>query len=204
MKITFASEFLQAARQSPQLFFAPLTGALQSVRHQLNKNRFENEDTRFMALSNGINATAVVNRANPPSSLLKEAKMLFRAKLAVLECAEWLTAAQLASIPGWGDRNPIVQLEEWKCEGAIFVLRIEGIDHVPGYALDPEQKYRPFEALARVIGHFGKGKDGWALAFWFQSANSFLGGKRPMDLLTTRPVDVIAAAADEAIGIVHA
>jgi hypothetical protein len=46
--------------------------------------------------------------------------------------------------------------------------------------------------------------DGWSLAFCFQSVNSFLGGKRPMDVLAEKPDEVIAAAADESMGITHA
>lgn len=142
---------------------------------------------------------------DPPSpSLLKEAEMLLRAKVAVLEGADWLTAAQVASIAGFSDKNPSAQLHKWKRDGAIFAIRRSGIDYFPGYALDPNQEYRPYRTLKKVIAQFEGVKEGWGLAFWFQSANSFLGGKRPMDLLSKKPDEVIAAAADEAMGVVHA
>ena len=41
------------------------------------------------------------------------------------------------------------------------------------------------------------------MAYWFRSDNSFLGGKRPQDLLASAPDQVIAAALDEIHGIVH-
>jgi hypothetical protein len=47
-------------------------------------------------------------------------------------------------------------------------------------------------------------RDGWGLAFWFHSANSFLGGKRPKDFLASQSGLVVAAAADEVIAAVHA
>jgi len=41
------------------------------------------------------------------------------------------------------------------------------------------------------------------MAYWFLSANSFLGGKRPQDLLRTRPKQVIKVAIDEVQAIAH-
>lgn len=130
--------------------------------------------------------------------------MMLRAKVAVLEGADWLTAAPVASIAGFSDKNPSAQLHKWKRDGAIFAIRRSGIDYFPGYTLDPNQEYRPYRALKKVIALFEGAKEGWGLAFWFQSVNSFLGGKRPMDMLARKPEDVIAAATDEATGAIHA
>jgi hypothetical protein len=141
---------------------------------------------------------------SPSPTLLMEAEMMLRAKVAVLESADWLTAAQVASIAGFSDKNPSAQLHKWKRDGAIFAIRRNGIDYFPGYTLDPHQEYRPYRALKKVIAHLAGAKEGWGLAFWFQSVNSFLGGKRPMDLLANKPDEVIAAAADESMGAIHA
>lgn len=46
-------------------------------------------------------------------------------------------------------------------------------------------------------------KDDWGLAYWFASVNSFLGGKRPQDLLISKPDRVVAAAEDEVAGVLH-
>ena len=143
-------------------------------------------------------------KETPSPTLLKEAQMMLRAKAAVLEGADWLTAAQVASIAGLSEKNPSAQLHKWKRDGAIFAIRRSGIDYFPGYGLDPDQEYRPRRALKKVIEQFDGSKEGWGLAFWFQSANSFLGGKRPMELLAKKPDAVIAAAADEMVGVVHA
>ncbi len=143
-------------------------------------------------------------REAPSPTLLIETEMLFRAKVAVLEGADWLTAAQVASIAGFSEKNPSAKFHKWKRNGAIFAIRRKGIDYFPVYVLDPEQEYRPYRALKKVIEQFNGEKEGWDLAFWFQSVNSFLGGKRPMDLLAKNPDDVIAAAADEAMGVQHA
>ena len=56
---------------------------------------------------------------------------------------------------------------------------------------------------AKVIEAFAGHKDGWGMAYWFRSDNSFLGGKRPQDLLATAPERVIDAALDEVQEVAH-
>jgi hypothetical protein len=46
-------------------------------------------------------------------------------------------------------------------------------------------------------------KDEWGIAYWFQSSNSFLGGKRPQDLLSSAPQRMLAAAEDEVQEVAH-
>lgn len=146
---------------------------------------------------------ALVPKAPPKPTLLKEAAMLARSRKAVLEGADWLTAPEIARLAGFSESNPSAQPNKWKREGIIFAIRHNGVDYFPGYGLDAETGYRPIKALARVIRAFEGMKDGWGLAYWFLSANSFLGGKRPQDLLARQPERVLAAAQDEREGVLH-
>jgi hypothetical protein len=146
---------------------------------------------------------ALVPEAPPTPVQLKEAVMLGRARAAVLDEPHWLTAAQIAELAGFSKKNPSAQPNKWKREGLIFAIRHHGIDYFPGYGLDPQTGYRPLKAMAKVIDAFGETKDGWGLAYWFSSANGFLGGKRPRDLLATEPERVIAAAKDERAPVAH-
>lgn len=146
---------------------------------------------------------ALVPRKPPMPTQLKEAVMLVKARTAVLKEAHWLTAVQIAELAGFSASNPSSQPNKWKRQGQIFAIRHHGIDYFPGYGLDPQTGYRPLKALARVIQAFGETKDGWGLAYWFASANSFLGGKRPQDVLGTQPERVIAAAEDEREAVAH-
>ncbi len=141
-------------------------------------------------------------RKNPIPGI--EAEMLASARRAVFEDADWLTAAQVAAIAGEGEEIWSARLQQAAVDGAIFFIHQNGNDYFPRYTLDPEQSFRPYRAIRTVTEHFKSAKDGWSLAFWFQSVNSFLGGKRPMDLLAEKPDEVIAAAADESMGITHA
>lgn len=80
---------------------------------------------------------------------------------------------------------------------------IGGVDYFPGYALAVSADCRPAKDLARVLAAFRGKKDDWGLAYWFASANSFLGGERPQDLLMRDPDRVVAAAEDEVAGLLH-
>lgn len=129
--------------------------------------------------------------------------MLARARTAVLNTGEWITAPQIAVVGGSSTTNPSVQPGKWKRAGAIFAIRHNGIDYYPTFGLDPQNGYRPLKSMAAVIQVLGATKDGWGMAYWFQSANSFLGGKRPQDLLPTAPERVLAAAEDEVQEVAH-
>jgi hypothetical protein len=85
----------------------------------------------------------------------------------------------------------------------LFAVRHRGVDYFPGYALDPSTDYRPARGLAKVLAAFRGRKDDWGLAYWFASVNSFLGGKRPQELLIYEPERVVAAAEDEVAGVLH-
>ncbi|SCZ47302.1 hypothetical protein SAMN03159405_06066 [Pseudomonas sp. NFACC44-2] len=148
-------------------------------------------------------AEVFVSRKPPSPRLLKEAAMLVQARKAVLESGDWLTAADIAQVAQLSTRNPSAQPNKWKKQGQIFAINHGGVDYFPGYGLDPDANYRPLKALAKVIEVFEGHKDSWGMAYWFRSDNSFLGGKKPQDLLASAPDRVIGAAQDENRGIAH-
>ncbi|OGA58570.1 MAG: hypothetical protein A2710_24010 [Burkholderiales bacterium RIFCSPHIGHO2_01_FULL_64_960] len=148
-------------------------------------------------------AEVLVPRTPPSPRLLKEAAMLVQTRKAVLESGDWLTAAEVAQLAGLSPRNPSAQPNKWKKQGLIFAIPHNGVDYFPGYGLDREAGFRPLKALSKVIEAFAGHKDGWGMAYWFRSDNSFLGGKRPQDLLAIAPERVIEAALDEVQEVAH-
>jgi len=146
---------------------------------------------------------ALVPDVPPPQHKLVEARMIAESRKAVLESGDWLTAAQIAEMVGFSPTNPSAQPNKWKKDGQIFAVRHRGMDYFPGYALDPSTDYRPAKGLPGVLAVFRGRKDDWGLAYWFASVNSFLGGKRPQDLLIEQPARVVAAAEDEVAGALH-
>lgn len=148
-------------------------------------------------------ADVLVPRTPPSPRLLRETAMLVRARNTVLESGDWLTAAQVAQLAGLSTRNPSAQPNKWKKQAQIFAIHHGGVDYFPGYGLDRNADFRPLKSLTKVIEVFDGRKDGWGLAYWFRSDNSFLGGERPQDLLATEPERVIAAAKDEVQEVAH-
>lgn len=114
----------------------------------------------------------------------------------IIAVGGWLTATQIAEIVG------SARLDKWKKDGQIFAVNHRCVEYFPDYVLGPSTDYRPAKGLARVQAIFRGQKDDWSIVSWFLSANSFLGGERPQDLLIRNPDRVAAAAADEVGGVV--
>jgi len=148
-------------------------------------------------------AEALMPPAPVSPRILKEAAMLVKARKAVLDSGDWLNAAELAQLAQLSTANPSAQPNKWKRAGRIFAIHHNGVDYFPAYGLDKDNGFRPLKALTQVIDALNGYKDSWGMAFWFISANSFLGGKRPQDLLASHPEQVIAAARDEVQGVEH-
>lgn len=100
--------------------------------------------------------------------------------------------------------NPGAQPNKWKKEGQIFAVRHRRADYFPGDALDSAAGYRPVKGLSGILSVLREKKDDWGIAYWFSSVNSFLGGKRPQDLLATQPERILEAAKDDVMGVLHA
>lgn len=138
-----------------------------------------------------------------PAGMLKQAGMEARSRAAVLTASEWLTAKEVAERAGLSAANASSTPWKWKQDGSIFAISSEGRDLYPGYGLDPDNAYRPLKSLKAILETLKGHKESWGLAYWFASINSFLGGRRPMDLLKSEPGLVLAAAEDEGLGVVH-
>jgi hypothetical protein len=140
--------------------------------------------------------TTADERTHEPNLILREAAMQANARQAVLQSGDLVTAVQVAEAAGLSARRSSAQTTAWVKQGRLFAIRHDGVDYFPGYALDDD--YRPLEVVSEVVKAFETKKDGWGLAYWLHSDNSFLGGARPQDLLRDDPEGVVAAARDEA------
>jgi hypothetical protein len=138
-----------------------------------------------------------------PDAALAQARMMVDAKSAILNSGDLLPAGEIAKLAGYSANNPSAQPNKWKRDGAIFAIHHKGADYFPIYALNPDENYRPYKAVADILRVYGDTKDSWGLAFWFAGLNSFLDDQRPQDLLAADPERVIAAAKDEVEGVQH-
>lgn len=129
--------------------------------------------------------------------------MLSKARDAVLNESDWLTGEQVCALARFDEGAGSNQLAKWLDGGEMFAVNHQGIDYFPAYGFDQQDSFSPLSSMAKVIETLGQSKDGWGLAYWFASSNSFLGGQRPQDLLAVDPQAVVAAAMDELSGALH-
>ena len=93
-----------------------------------------------------------------------------------------------------GPRNRIGSVSRWKSQGRSFAIRQGNRDLYPRYALRAD--FHPLDEMREILQVL-RGYSPTGPATWFESTNSFLGGKRPRELLATNPELVVAAAKDE-------
>jgi len=121
----------------------------------------------------------------------------------IISSGDWLNVHDLAALAGAEPLEFGQQLARWEAEGRIFSFNHKGIQLFPSYALDSACSYEPVERLSEIITVLATKKDGWSMACWFGYTNSYLGGKAPKTLLNSEPNNVLDAARDAVIGMLH-
>lgn len=82
--------------------------------------------------------------------------------------------------------SAVSSVERWRDEGRIFAIH----DLYPRYQFD--SRGRPHPAVERTVKVLGA-EDVLRLGSWFSSPNRYLEGRRPQELLSIAPVDVLRA-----------
>ncbi len=147
--------------------------------------------------------TALVPSQPVPSPALAQALMNAEARSAVLRSGDFVTANDIAKMAGYSASNPSSQPIKWKQSRSVFAIQHKRINYFPLYALNPDDNYRPYDVVGRILRIFGPAISSWAVASWFNSLNSFLDDRRPKDMLATEPDLVIAAAQDQVDELNH-
>ncbi len=102
-----------------------------------------------------------------------------------------LSSRQVAEVAHSTSGNPAALANSWKAARKIFAVDFEGV-RFPAFQFDEQGKTR--EVIGRVIEAVGDVLSGWDLCLWFCSANGYLDGARPVDLLEDTPDEVVEAA----------
>lgn len=140
----------------------------------------------------------LVGAATPKAMDLRRARMNVEAIKAIYRGTDWLTAAEvgvfLGQFAGSTPVNPAATVNRWRRSGEIFAVRYEGKNRYPRYAFGAD--WRPVPAIRMVLKLFPR-TDPWRLAAWFESSSSYLGGKKPREIIQQGgDQEVIAAAQD--------
>ena len=121
------------------------------------------------------------------------AKLQARAIERIYKGSEWLTAEQIGEFGGHGTANLSAAAHRWKERKLVFALRHDRRDMYPRYAFGDD--FAPLPALKDILEVFGNASP-TRIAGWFESTSSFLGGRRPREVLATSPELVVGAASD--------
>ncbi|KYQ94974.1 hypothetical protein AWY96_16390 [Serratia plymuthica] len=119
----------------------------------------------------------------------------------ILADSTWLTSSDLSDKAGFSNRNRSAGPNGWKQRGKIFAINVEGHDRYPAYALD--EAYQPLKVLKEILSVFEGTKSPWSMASWMGTANGWLDGKKPKELLQKDPAAVLHAARKEKEGAQH-
>lgn len=120
------------------------------------------------------------------------------ARALLLKSVPFLTAQQIHQRSGNKARNESVTASRWKSEKKIFSVPYGGKDLFPAFQFG-ETEPRP--VIAEVLQALPASMSAWQVAFWFMSANGWLGGNAPADCLQDEP-KLVAAAKHEAESVI--
>ena len=107
-----------------------------------------------------------------------------------------LTAPEVAELAGSQASNRSALASRWKAEGRIWSVPYKGQQLWPGFQFDKDGQ--PHAVIAEVLAALPKAASPWGRTLWFVSANGWLDGERPVDLLASRTEDILEAARREA------
>jgi len=139
---------------------------------------------------------------------MRRQEMIRKAQELVLQSTKWLSFSDIVARSGQNSRDVETSPNRWTASKRIFAIPLNGVDHFPAYGLHEVahgnvRAFEPKPIMASLVAALGDDYSSWQLAAWFGSANGYLHGTRPMDLLDSDPARVLDAAKFAAHGIQH-
>lgn len=120
-------------------------------------------------------------------------KLQARALERIYAGSKWLTCGQISALGMNNIGNPGAATRQWKENGQLFSMEINGQKMYPAYMFGTDSA--PLPIIQEIISAL-HGWDPVAIAGWFESTSSFLSGKRPRELVAKNPSQVLSAAQD--------
>lgn len=134
---------------------------------------------------------------------LREAILQCKAQARVLASGDWLTRPEVSALLSGADKGLTDPPPNWLLDGVTFSISYEGVEYFPRFAVEACGHALESEGMQRVIAILATRMSGWGMAYWFESSNSYLGGRLPKDVISSDPDAVVRAAQDEVDGISH-
>jgi hypothetical protein len=148
-----------------------------------------------------LEALAPKDRGSLSAAAVLQARRNAEARRRFLEEFPALTSGEVADLAHSRASNRASLANRWRDEDKVFAVRVGDQQLYPAFQFNDQG--RPLEAIAAVLKHLSKGSlSDWQTALWFTSANGWLGGERPVDVLSEQPVALAEAASHEVEEIV--
>jgi hypothetical protein len=129
----------------------------------------------------------------PTPPVVLQARRNAEARAGLLTEFGALTATQVAELAGSEAKNTSALAGRWRREGRLVAVEHQGSVYYPGFQFDSHG--RPKAIVAEVLKHLNyPSTTPWQQALWFTTANGWLDGRRPADVLDKEGSAVIAAA----------
>jgi hypothetical protein len=131
----------------------------------------------------------------PTAPVVLQARRNAQARSALLEEFGALTSAQVAELAGSGAKNASALASRWRREGRLVAVEHHRTVYFPAFQFDDDGKPKP--AVGEVLEQLGTADlSAWQQALWFTTANGWLDGRRPVDVLDESSGAVVAAASE--------
>jgi hypothetical protein len=101
------------------------------------------------------------------------------------------TADEIAEQSTSKATNKSAIASRWQSEGKIFSVRFEGRNLFPRFQFKDGS---PIPVVAKVIQLMPEHMSGWDFAFFFYNPNSYIGGRRPFEMIRSNPGRVLSLA----------
>jgi hypothetical protein len=129
----------------------------------------------------------------PAPPIVLQARRNAQARAAMFDEFGGLTAAEVADLAGSEAKNTSALAGRWRRDGRLVAVDHQGTLYYPGFQFDSDGKPKP--VIAEVLRYLGSQEvSAWQQALWFTTANGWLDGRRPVDVLETETRAVVDAA----------
>ncbi len=136
---------------------------------------------------------ALLVGVDPPSPhALMQARANAQARADLIREFGAFSSADVAEMAGSRAKNRAALANRWESEGRVISVDYSAEKRYPSFQFGTDGK--PLGVVEEVARVLGQSLQGWELAMWFVTANGWLGGRRPVDMLTLGPEEVVEAA----------
>lgn len=178
-----------AAAEQEETVDAPTMATLSAIRSLVAHGR---------AADRLVDALMPESIAVPTPAAVLQARRNAQARSALLDEFGALRSHEVADLAESRASNRAALANRWRAENRLVAVPVRDELLYPGFQFNADGKPKP--AIGPTIGWLRSDPHitDWQVALWFVTPTSWLGGRRPVDLLDERPDAIVDAARREA------